>query len=114
MNTIKFNLSSPLPYLNSKIEKGQFSILYPEGNSYWQLLDEKGSKVLDGNYTFSQEVLATWTDSDDVLIEDLLKAEPWIVKPVEPITPKAIEEVVTVDTEAEVVDPQPADTATGA
>ena len=99
MNTIQFNLTSPLPYLNSKIEKGQFSVLYPEGNSYWQLLDEKGSKVLDGNYTFSQEVLATWTDSDDVLIEDLLKAEPWIVKPVEIVEPKIVDEAPTTNDE---------------
>lgn len=102
MNTIQFNLTSPLPYLNSKIEKGSFILNYPQGLSYWQLLDEQGSKVLDGNYTFSQEVLAQWTDSDDVLIEDLLKAEPWIVKSV-----VVIEEVVTVDTQAEVVDSAP-------
>ena len=99
MNTIKFNLTSPLPYLNSKIEKGQFSILYPEGNSYWQLLDEKGSKVLDGNYTFSQEVLAEWTDSDDVLINDMLAAEPWIVKPIEmPKVEEVINEVINEET----------------
>ena len=97
MNTIQFNLTSPLPYLNSKIEKGQFSVLYPEGNSYWQLVDEKGSKVLDGNYTFSQEVLAQWTDSDQVLIDDLLAAEPWIVKPVEVVKPGVEEAVPSVD-----------------
>lgn len=87
MNTIQFNLTSPLPYLNSKIEKGNFVVSYPTGWSYWQLVDEKGSKVLDGNYTFSQEVLAEWTDSDQVLIDDLLAAEPWIPKPA--IEPKA-------------------------
>lgn len=93
MNTIQFNLTSPLPYLNSKIEKGNFVVSYPTGFSYWQLVDEKGSKVLDGNYTFSQEVLADWTTSDDVLIDDLLQAEPWIVKPVEVVEPK-VEEAV--------------------
>jgi hypothetical protein len=79
MNTIQFNLSSPLPYLNTQITKGSFIVSYPSGLSYWQLEDEKG-KVLDGNYTFSQETLSQWTDSDQVLIDALLEAEPWIVK----------------------------------
>jgi len=76
---IHFNLSSPLPYLNTQITKGSFIVSYPSGLSYWQLEDEKG-KVLDGNYTFSQETLSQWTDSDQVLIDALLEAEAWIVK----------------------------------
>ena len=96
-----------MPYLNSKIEKGNFILNYPQGLSYWQLVDEQGRKVMDGNYTFPPEVLAQWTDSDDVLIEDLLANEPWMPKVVEP---KAIEEVVTVD--AEVVTPEGSDPVT--
>ena len=96
MNTIQFNLSSPLPYLNTQITKGRFIVSYPSGLSYWQREDEKG-KVLDGNYTFSQETLSQWTDSDQVLIDALLEAEPWIVKeqpaPQPEPQPEPIEEV---------------------
>lgn len=98
MNTIQFNLTSPLPYLNSKIEKGTFDLVYPKGNAYWQLLDERGNRAMDGSYIFSQEVISQWTDSDDVLIEDLLAAEPWIVKPVEMPKVEEVNEVINEET----------------
>lgn len=88
MNTIQFNLASPLPYLNSKIEKGQFKILYPENKSSIDLLDQHNNIAMTCGYDFPQEVIDQWTDSDQVLIDHLLEMEPWLPKPIEIIEPK--------------------------
>lgn len=90
--SIQFALDAPLAFLNVKATDVKFLMQYPSGNSYWNLLDENGTVLKEGNHTFSEEVLAVWTDSDDVLINDLKAAEPWIIKPVQaPVEPKAEE-----------------------
>jgi hypothetical protein len=80
MTNIEFQLNPKLPYLNTEAVKGYFYVQYPSGWSYWAIQDEKDTILKDGNYTFSQEVLAQWTDSDQVLIDDILAAAPWDVK----------------------------------
>ena len=76
---INFELDSPMPYLNTVATKGNFFLQYPSGWSYWQIQNEAGQVLKDGNYTFSQDVLATWLETDDVLIDDIKAAAPWIV-----------------------------------
>ncbi len=86
MNNIEFQLNPALPYINVEANKGYFYVQYPSGYSYWAIQDEKGTNLKDGNYTFSQEVLAQWTTSDQVLIDAILAAAPWTVVDVpEPI-----------------------------
>lgn len=89
MNNIEFELASPMPYLNTEAVKGFFYVQYPSGWSYWEIQNQAGVQLKNGNYTFSQEVLSQWTDSDQVLIDDILAAEPWIVLPAEaPVHPR--------------------------
>ena len=76
---VNFDLDSPMPYLNTVATKGNFFLQYPSGWSYWQIQNEAGQVLKDGNYTFSQDVLATWLETDDVLIDDIKAAAPWIV-----------------------------------
>ena len=86
MNNIEFQLDPVLPFINVEATKGFFYVQYPSGWSYWEIQDAKGTQLKNGNYTFSQEVLAQWTTSDQVLIDDILAAAPWIVVAVpEPI-----------------------------
>lgn len=80
MNNIEFQLNPSLPFINVEAVKGFFYVQYPSGWSYWEIQDAKGTQLKNGNYSFSQEVLAQWTDSDQVLIDDILAASPWIVK----------------------------------
>ena len=79
MTNIQFQLNPSLPFINVEAVKGYFYVQYPSGWSYWAIQDEKGTNLKDGNYSFSQEVLAQWTDSDQVLIDALLAASPWDV-----------------------------------
>lgn len=76
---INFELDAPMPYFNTSAVKGNFFLQYPSGWSYWQIQNEAGQVLKDGNYTFSQEVLATWLENDDVLIADIKAASPWDV-----------------------------------
>lgn len=87
MNNIDFQLNPALPFINVEATKGYFYVQYPSGWSYWEIQDAKGTQLKNGNYTFSQEVLAQWTDSDQVLIDDILAAAPWIVVDVQEISP---------------------------
>ena len=87
MTNIEFQLDPALPFINVEATKGYFYVQYPSGFSYWAIQDDKETKLKDGNYTFSQEVLAQWTTSDDVLIDDILAAAPWIVVDNTPIPP---------------------------
>jgi hypothetical protein len=79
MTNIEFILDPKLPYLNVEATKGFFYVQYPSGWSYWEIQDAKGTQLKNGNFTFSEEVLAEWTDSDQVLIDAILAAAPWIV-----------------------------------
>jgi hypothetical protein len=101
MTNIYFELDPVLPFINVEATKGYFYLQYPSGWSYWAIQDAKGTNLKDGNYTFSQEVLAQWTTSDQVLIDDILAAAPWIVVdnvPVppepEPVIEPVIEEII--------------------
>jgi hypothetical protein len=85
MTNIEFQLDPVLPFINVEANKGYFYVQYPSGWSYWAIQDAKGTNLKDGNYTFSQEVLAQWTTSDQVLIDDILTAAPWDIKIPEPI-----------------------------
>lgn len=98
MTNIQFQLNPSLPFINVEAVKGYFYVQYPSGLSYWAIQDEKGTNLKDGNYTFSEEILAQWTDSDQVLIDDILAAAPWIVVDNTPIPPQPeiIEEVVPI------------------
>lgn len=98
MTNIEFQLNPKLPYLNTEAVKGYFYVQYPSGWSYWAIQDEKGTNLKDGNYTFSQEILSQWTDSDQVLIDDILAAAPWIVVDATPIPPQPeiIEEIIPI------------------
>lgn len=91
MINIQFELNPTLPFINTEAVKGFFYVQYPSGFSYWEIQDNNGLKLKDGNYTFSQEILSQWTTSDQVLIDDILAAQPWAVvsSPVQ-----VIEEVV--------------------
>lgn len=92
MANIYFQLNPALPFINVEATKGFFFLQYPSGWSYWEIQDEKGTQLKNGNYTFSAEVLSQWTDSDQVLINDILAAAPWIIKD-EPV----IEEQIAVE-----------------
>lgn len=94
MTNINFILNPKLPFINVEASKGYFYVQYPSGWSYWAIQDDKETILKDGNYTFSQEVLAQWTDSDQVLIDDILAAAPWIVKDQVAIEPKIEENIV--------------------
>ena len=98
MTNIQFQLNPSLPFINVEAVKGYFYVQYPSGWSYWAIQDEKGTNLKDGNYSFSQEVLAQWTTSDQVLIDDILAAAPWIVVDNVPVPPQPeiIEEVVPI------------------
>lgn len=89
---VNFDLDSPMPYLNTVATKGNFFLQYPSGWSYWQIQNEAGQVLKDGNHTFSQEVLATWLETDDVLIDDIKTAAPWIV-PAPPVLPEPTPEL---------------------
>jgi len=91
MTNIEFQLNPKLPFINVEASKGYFYVQYPSGWSYWAIQDDKDTILKDGNYTFSQEVLAQWTDSDQVLIDDILAAAPWDVKIIVPELPKSEE-----------------------
>ena len=84
MTNINFDINPKLPYLNTEAVKGFFYVQYPSGWSYWQIQNEAGQSLKDGNYTFSQEILAQWTDSDQILIDDIISAAPWDIKPPAP------------------------------
>ena len=88
MTNIEFQLNPVLPFINVEANKGYFYVQYPSGWSYWAIQDDKGTQLKDGNYTFSPEVLAEWTTSDQVLIDDILAAAPWIVVDNTPIPPE--------------------------
>lgn len=79
MTNIEFQLDPVLPYINVTATKGWFYVNYPSGLSYWVLQDDNNQQLMTGNYTFSEEVLAQWTTSDQVLIDALLAAAPWDV-----------------------------------
>ena len=79
MDNIQFELGEPLPYLNTEASMVDFWVNYPSGGCYWKLCDSMGMMLKDGNYTFSEEVLSNWTDSDDVLIDALNDAQPWLI-----------------------------------
>jgi len=79
MTNIEFQLDPVLPFINVEANKGYFYVQYPSGWSYWEIQDAKGTQLKNGNFTFSEEVLAEWTTSDPVLIDDILAAAPWIV-----------------------------------
>lgn len=87
MTNIEFQLNPSLPFINVEATKGYFYVQYPSGWSYWEIQDAKGTQLKNGNYTFSQEVLAQWTTSDQVLIDDILAAAPWIVVDAQEISP---------------------------
>lgn len=95
MTNIDFQLNPSLPFINVEATKGYFYVQYPSGWSYWEIQDAAGTQLKNGNYTFSQEVLAQWTTSDQVLIDDILAAAPWIVVDPTP-QPEIIEEVVPI------------------
>lgn len=82
---INFELDTSMPYFNTSAVKGVFSLQYPSGWASWQLHNESGQVLKVGNYNFSQEVLATWLENDDVLINDIKSAQPWSV--IEPVAP---------------------------
>jgi hypothetical protein len=101
MTNIQFQLNPSLPFINVEATKGYFYVQYPSGWSYWAIKDDKGTQLKDGNYTFSPEVLAQWTDSDQVLIDDILAAAPWIVVDVqEPI----LEQIIVNTPEPEIIE----------
>ena len=79
MDNIQFELAEPLPFLNTEATIVDFVVTYPSGGCYWKLLDAAGAQLKDGNYIFPEEVLINWTDSDDVLIDDLNQAQPWLI-----------------------------------
>jgi len=79
MTNIQFSLEPALPYINVEATQGWFYVNYPSGLSYWVIQDSSGQQLMAGNYTFSQEVLAQWTTSDQVLIDAILEASPWDV-----------------------------------
>lgn len=80
MTNIQFSLDPALPYINVTATQGWFYVNYPSGLSYWALKDSVGQQLIAGNYTFSQEILAQWTTSDQVLIDALLTAAPWDIQ----------------------------------
>jgi hypothetical protein len=88
MTNIEFYLEPTLPFLNVVATKGYFYVTYPSGWSYWAIQDDKGTNLKDGNYTFSQEVLAEWTTSDQVLIDAIIEASPWDVVDIVPTPPE--------------------------
>jgi len=97
MTNIEFILDPALPFINVEATKGFFYVQYPSGWSYWEIQDAKGTQLKNGNFTFSEEVLAEWTDSDQVLIDAILAAAPWIVvdnAPVPPEPEQIIEEII--------------------
>lgn len=94
MTNIYFELNPSLPFLNVEATKGFFYLQYPSGWSYWEIQDADGQKLKDGNYAFPQEVLAQWTTSDQVLIDKILEAAPWDIKPIPP--PPALEPALEV------------------
>lgn len=85
MTNIEFILDPKLPYLNVEATKGFFYVQYPSGWSYWEIQTEAGQQLKNGNYTFSSEVLAQWTTSDQVLIDAILSDAPWDIKPQESV-----------------------------
>jgi len=94
MTNIQFQLSPAMPFLNVEATKGYFYVQYPSGWSYWAIQTEGGQNLKDGNYTFSQEIIAQWTDSDQILIDDILANAPWDVKIPEPPAPEVIEPII--------------------
>jgi hypothetical protein len=91
MTNIQFQLDPVLPFINVEATKGYFYVQYPSGLSYWEIQDPQGIALKNGNYTFSEEVLAQWTTSDQVLIDDILAAAPWDIQ-ILPPTP-IVEEI---------------------
>ena len=82
MLEITFELIPSLTFINVQATKGFFYLNYPSGVSYWSIQTDDNQILEYGNYTFSQEVLAQWNDSNQILIDTLLAAAPWdIVTP---------------------------------
>ena len=72
-------LDQPLPFLDVTATVVEFKVQYPSGWCYWQLQTESGKALKDGNYYFPKDVLSRWTESDDVLVNDLKAAAPWLI-----------------------------------
>lgn len=96
MTNIYFELNPTLPFLNVEATQGFFYLQYPSGLSYWVIQDAQGVQLQVGNYTFPEEVLAQWTTSDQVLIDNILEAAPWDIKPIPPPPPPPVIEDVVV------------------
>lgn len=78
---INFTLTTPIPYINSSITEGKWSINYPSRQMYYQLLDANGRSVIDGNWEVPQEVVTNDWGPDEAISKALAEAAPWNVKP---------------------------------
>ncbi len=74
---VHFELETPISFFNTSATKGIFHLNYPNGIAQWTLLNDEGKTLKEGNYTFEKEVLDQWLDSDQILIDALLEAQPW-------------------------------------
>ena len=73
---IQFTLPQAVPFLNTTATNVRFFMWYPEGKTFWDLMNDDGLILRSGNYVIPQAVLDTWT-SDQDLIDDMVQAAPW-------------------------------------
>lgn len=78
---INFDLPNPLPYLNTDAVKGGWHIDYPSNLLSYVLQSADTQALVSGMWQVPQEVVALWTDDDDVITDALIQAQPWIVPP---------------------------------
>lgn len=76
---VNFSLATPLPFINVEAVGGCWEIQYPSSMLTWILYDVNNVNLTHGYWQVPSDVIAQWTDNDDVITDALLEAQPWIV-----------------------------------
>ena len=77
---VNFKLDTPIPYINSDITDGKWSLNYPSRQMYWILVDFNQNKLIDGNWEVPEDVVTNDWGPDDAISNALIAAAPWNIK----------------------------------
>lgn len=74
---LELKLETPIDFMGMHLIKVWFNVTYPTGYCTWALQNSDGASPIMSWFHFPQEVLDSWTDSDDVLFNYLRDLKPW-------------------------------------
>ena len=77
---IGFNLSEPLPFINTEAVKGGWYIDYPSNLLTYVLQSSDTQELTRGMWLVPTQIISNWVD-DSIITNALIDAKPWIIPP---------------------------------